>query len=133
MRSLALRRTAAGLLAATALVLGAASPSAASPSRAKPSAAPERCCDFVYYFNTVVAQWTHRTPDALNSTHEGLLYKGHNYFYCQASGATYANNGRQDSVWLLTDDDTGHSSVWVSDVNLDDAGWKSFGRILPVC
>jgi hypothetical protein len=71
MRSLALRRAGAGLLTTAALVLGIAGPSAASPSTAKPSATPARCCTFVFYYNPVVTQWTHREPNALNSTHAG--------------------------------------------------------------
>jgi hypothetical protein len=133
MRPHTARRALIGLLAAAGLLVGTAGSAhaqASGPTATKAAASTQYA---KRYFDTVVSQWTHWSPNALNSTHAGNLWVGTNYFYCQIVGATYAHNGRQDDVWLLTDDDSGNKNVYVSDVNLDDAGWKSFGGILPAC
>ncbi|MEV6844631.1 hypothetical protein [Actinoplanes sp. NPDC051411] len=133
MRPHTARRALIGLLAAAGLLVGTASSAHAQESGPTATKAATSAQYAKHYFDTVVSQWTHWSPNALNSTHAGNLWVGTNYFYCQTPGATYAHNGRQDSIWLLTDDDSGNKNVYVSDVNLDDAGWRSFGRILPAC
>ncbi|MEV7523583.1 hypothetical protein [Streptomyces sp. NPDC091371] len=85
------------------------------------------------YFNTVIDQWSHWTPDANASSHAGWLYRGRNYFKCYAIGEYYADNGRGSVFWLKTDDDTGHANVYVSDVYLDAYGWANDLNLLPKC
>lgn len=46
----------------------------------------------------------------------GQLYGGNNYFYCQNQGRNFSDDGYSNHWWLLTDDDSGNSSVWVSAV-----------------
>jgi hypothetical protein len=131
MRPHTARRALIGLLATAGLLVGTAGSAhaqASGPTATKASAQYTK-----YYYDTVVSQWTHWSPDALNSTHAGNLWVGTNYFYCFKFGATYRNNGRQDDVWLLTDDDSGNKNVYVSDVNLDDYGWHHDLKDMTEC
>ncbi|MGY6026587.1 hypothetical protein [Streptomyces spinosirectus] len=119
------------VLAAAGLLAGASQAVATQPdSPAK--AAPLQSAGLRYY-NTVIDQWTHYSPDWQTSSHAGTLYAGSNYFYCFTYSVTYTGNGHTSSVWLLTDDDTGHRNVWVSDVNLDTYGFLNDVRELPHC
>jgi hypothetical protein len=134
MRPQTVRQGLIGLLAAAGLLVGAAGTSQAQVSSSTGTTTTATTATYAkHYYDTVVSQWTHWGPNALNSTHAGNLWVGTNYFYCFTFGATYANNGRQDDVWLLTDDDSGNKNVWVSDVNLDDYGWHHDLKELPQC
>ncbi|MEU1286653.1 hypothetical protein [Kitasatospora sp. NPDC005856] len=87
------------------------------------------------YMNMVYDQWSHKTPDANDSSHVGWLYKGRSYFYCWTRGQDYhaVENGRYSSIWLKTDDDTKNKNVFVSDTYLDAYGWQNDTTILPKC
>ncbi|MFF2996638.1 hypothetical protein ACFVTC_19045 [Streptomyces sp. NPDC057950] len=82
---------------------------------------------------TTITQWTHWTPDPRNDSHAGTLYAGRNYFYCWAKGQLYHNSEAGSVYWLRTDDDSGNRDVYVSVVNLDEAGWDGFFAIFPSC
>ncbi|MFE7592101.1 hypothetical protein ACFU6K_22105 [Kitasatospora sp. NPDC057512] len=84
---------------------------------------------------TILSQWTHWTPDANDSSHAGTLNAGVNYFYCWTNGQSYyaRETGRTSSIWLLTDDDTGHRNVYVSETYLDAYGYANDTQILPHC
>lgn len=86
------------------------------------------------YLSYASDTWTHWEPNADASTHAGELYAGVSYFYCWTEGAFYTRwDGRGDNIWLLTDDDTGNSGVWVSDVYLSDHDWEIDTSVLPAC
>ncbi|WP_371788555.1 hypothetical protein OG404_21395 [Streptomyces griseoaurantiacus] len=120
----------AAVLAAAPLA-GAAHAAPAHTGTARTAAGPQSAS--AVYMNTVVDQWTHWTPDWHDSSHAGTLFAGRNYFFCYKYSLTYSDLGRQSSVWLKTDDDTGHHNVWVSDVYLDETGFRNDILWLPKC
>lgn len=83
------------------------------------------------YLTTSVTQWTHYQPNL--HSHAGTLYAGRNYFYCWTGGDWYQNNGHTSGAWLRTDDDTGHTNVYVNMVNLSDADFWRAQDLLPQC
>lgn len=48
----------------------------------------------------------------------GVLHRGTNYFYCQATGSRQSVGPYTNYWWALTDDDSGNSGVWVNVVNI---------------
>ncbi|MFJ8802863.1 MULTISPECIES: hypothetical protein [unclassified Streptomyces] len=120
----------AGLLAGASGATAVPAPSEAKIASSHP-ASPN---DFrKHYFNTVIDQWSHWTPNTRTDTHAGTLRAGTNYFYCWTFAQTYANNGHVSPYWLRTDDDSGNRNVWVSDVNLEEWAFQNDTRILPEC
>ncbi|MEV8455457.1 hypothetical protein AB0467_34540 [Streptomyces sp. NPDC052095] len=91
------------------------------PSSSMPSAATEDVTwlDFKY------SSWSHWTPDSKDSSHAGTLNAGRNYVYCWQEGETYTDKGHTSGNWLLTDDDSGNSNVWVSRVYLADSSYNA--------
>jgi len=52
---------------------------------------------------------------------KGKMRGGSNYFYCQVQTdavRTAGNGSLANNWWLLTDDDSGNSAVWVNAVNV---------------
>ncbi|MFE7168394.1 hypothetical protein [Streptomyces sp. NPDC057616] len=131
MRTRTLRSGVLAVLATAGLLAGTSQAVAAQPDSAPKAAAAQAAAPV--YMTTVVDQWTHYTPDWQTSSHAGTLYAGRNYFYCFTYSVTYTGNGRTSSVWLRTDDDTGHRNVWVSDVNLDTYDYIYDVNLLPHC
>ncbi|MFJ3762159.1 hypothetical protein [Streptomyces sp. NPDC090080] len=118
-------------LAAVGMLTGTAQAASAQSGSGTASAAPQSASRV--YMTTVVSQWTHWTPDWHDSSHAGTLYAGSNYFLCYTYGLTYSDLGRQSSVWLKTDDDFGNHNVYVSDVYLNDEGFRNDILWLPKC
>ncbi|MER7481128.1 protein kinase [Streptomyces sp. NPDC126510] len=64
----------------------------------------------------------------------GILKAGTNYFYCQENLGRRETSGKWTNVWWAkTDDDSGNTDVWVSDVYIK--GGDNDGPVpgLPVC
>ncbi|MFJ4894789.1 MULTISPECIES: hypothetical protein [unclassified Streptomyces] len=118
-------------LAAVGLLAGTAQAASAQPSPGTTAAAPQSAS--LVYMTTIVDQWSHWTPDWHDSSHAGTLKAGKSYFFCYTYGLTYSDFGRQSSVWLKTDDDTGNHNVYVSDVYLNDEGFRNDILWLPKC
>ncbi|MEU3838721.1 hypothetical protein AB0E88_01575 [Streptomyces sp. NPDC028635] len=122
MRKHRLRNSVIGVLAATGLVgIACTSPAQAASAQARSKV----------YLTTSVTQWTHYQPNL--HSHAGTLYAGRNYFYCWTAGDWYSNNGHVSGAWLRTDDDTGHTNVYVNMVNLSDADFWRAQDLLPQC
>ncbi|MFJ9819674.1 protein kinase [Streptomyces sp. NPDC101151] len=67
-------------------------------------------------------------------TETGVLGAGTNYFYCQTNLGRRETYGRWTNVWWAkTDDDSGHTGVYVSDVYLKGGGNDAPVPGLPVC
>lgn len=126
-----LRSALLAALATPGLLIGATKAVAAQPDSVAQTATAQAAAPV--YMTTEVTQWTHYTPDWHNESHAGTLYAGRNYFYCFTYSVTYTGNGRTSSVWLKTDDDTGHHNVWVSDVNLTKLDYIYDVNMLPHC
>ncbi|MFJ7342910.1 serine/threonine-protein kinase [Streptomyces sp. NPDC101110] len=64
----------------------------------------------------------------------GILNAGTNYFYCQQNLGRRETSGEWTNVWWAkTDDDSGNSDVWVSDVYIKGGGNDAPVPGLPLC
>ncbi|MDH6502452.1 hypothetical protein [Streptomyces sp. SAI-149] len=118
-------------LAAVGLLTGATQAASAQSTSGTTAVAPQSAS--LVYMTTIRTQWTHWTPDWHDESHAGTLYAGTSYFFCYTYGLTYSDLGRQSSVWLKTDDDLGNRNVYVSDVYLNDEGYRNDILWLPKC
>ncbi|MEV0398720.1 hypothetical protein [Actinoallomurus sp. NPDC050550] len=89
------------------------------------------------YVNTYAQAPSHYSPSDL-SAQAGWLYPGNNYFYCQYNNPddeTYYH-GHKNHWWAKTDDDSGNTNVWISEVYMtpgqDDQPAVPFS-VLPLC
>ncbi|MFR9675679.1 serine/threonine-protein kinase [Streptomyces sp. TR02-1] len=77
-----------------------------------------------------------RTADSYDAQHRavGKLYSGTNYFYCQQDLAHRETYGQWTNTWWArTDDDSGHTGVWVSVVYIQGGGNDAPVPGLPTC
>ncbi len=77
-----------------------------------------------------------RQADSISSSgaHEGILKAGTDYFYCQANLGRRETYGSWTNVWWAkTDDDSGNTGVYVSDVYLSGGENDQPVPGLPVC
>lgn len=64
----------------------------------------------------------------------GVLHAGTNYFFCQANLGRRETSGSWTNVWWgKTDDDSGNTGVWVSDVYISGGANDQPVPGLPVC
>ncbi|MBC9716015.1 protein kinase [Streptomyces sp. TRM66268-LWL] len=64
----------------------------------------------------------------------GILNAGTNYFYCQANLGRRETHGEWTNVWWAkTDDDSGNTDVWISDVYIEGGDNDAPVPGLPVC
>ncbi|MFJ4981174.1 protein kinase [Streptomyces coeruleorubidus] len=64
----------------------------------------------------------------------GILNAGTNYFYCQQNLGRRETDGRWTNIWWArTDDDSGNTDVWVSDVYIKGGDNDAPVPGLPVC
>jgi hypothetical protein len=69
-----------------------------------------------------------------DGTRAGTVGAGTNYFFCQAELGRRETYGQWTNVWWAkTDDDSGNSGVYVSDVYLRGGGNDEPVPGLPVC
>jgi hypothetical protein len=74
---------------------------------------------------------SYRQPGANRA---GVLNAGTNYFYCQVRSSRRETSGRYTNVWWArTDDDSGNTDVYVSDVYLKGGANDQPVPGLPVC
>jgi hypothetical protein len=76
-----------------------------------------------------------KVMDALAAAHRaGVLNAGTNYFYCQQNLGRRETYGKWTNVWWAkTDDDSGNTNVFVSDVYLKGGDNNAPLPGLPVC
>ncbi|MEW2155693.1 protein kinase [Streptomyces sp. NPDC007189] len=78
--------------------------------------------------------WRTATSYTASGTRAGTLNAGTNYFYCQANLGRRETYGRWTNVWWAkTDDDSGNTGVYVSDVYLKGGNNDAPVPGLPVC
>lgn len=78
--------------------------------------------------------WKTADSHTVSGTKAGVLKAGTNYFYCQRNLGRRETDGPWTNVWWArTDDDSGNTGVWVSDVYIK--GGDNDGPVpgLPLC
>ncbi|MFJ1960937.1 serine/threonine-protein kinase [Streptomyces massasporeus] len=78
--------------------------------------------------------WKTADSYTASGTKVGILKAGTNYFYCQQNLGRRETSGQWTNVWWAkTDDDSGNTDVWVSDVYIK--GGDNDGAVpgLPLC
>jgi hypothetical protein len=77
-----------------------------------------------------------RTADSYTAsgTKVGILNAGTNYFYCQQNLGRRETSGQWTNVWWAkTDDDSGNTNVYISDVYIEGGNNDEPVPGLPVC
>ncbi|MEV8592321.1 serine/threonine-protein kinase [Streptomyces sp. NPDC052012] len=78
--------------------------------------------------------WRTATSYTASGTEAGILNAGTNYFYCQQNLGRRETHGEWTNVWWAkTDDDSGNTDVWVSDVYIRGGDNDAPVPGLPVC
>nr|WP_272923028.1 serine/threonine protein kinase [Streptomyces sp. SID5464] len=78
--------------------------------------------------------WKTATSYTASGAEAGVLKAGTNYFYCQQNLGRRETDGRWTNVWWAkTDDDSGNTDVWVSDVYIKGGDNDAPVPGLPVC
>ncbi|MDX2605458.1 serine/threonine-protein kinase [Streptomyces caniscabiei] len=78
--------------------------------------------------------WTTAKSYTAAGTEVGVLNQGTNYFYCQANLGRRETSGQWTNVWWAkTDDDSGNTDVYVSDVYIQGGDNDAPVPGLPVC
>ncbi|QYX82078.1 serine/threonine-protein kinase [Streptomyces akebiae] len=78
--------------------------------------------------------WTTAKSYTAAGTEVGVLNQGTNYFYCQANLGRRETSGEWTNVWWAkTDDDSGNTDVYVSDVYIQGGDNDAPVPGLPVC
>ncbi|MFI9583416.1 serine/threonine-protein kinase [Streptomyces sp. NPDC052236] len=78
--------------------------------------------------------WKKATSYTASGAEKGLLNKGVNYFYCQQNLGRRLTHGNRTNVWWAkTDDDSGNTNVFISNVYIDGSENDQPVPGLPVC
>ncbi|MFJ8467596.1 serine/threonine-protein kinase [Streptomyces swartbergensis] len=78
--------------------------------------------------------WKTAKSYTASGTEVGVLNAGTNYFYCQQNLGRRETDGRWTNIWWAkTDDDSGNTDVWVSDVYIKGGDNDEPVPGLPVC
>ncbi|MFI7019739.1 protein kinase [Streptomyces sp. NPDC050164] len=78
--------------------------------------------------------WKTAKSYTASGTEVGVLNAGTNYFYCQQNLGRRETDGQWTNVWWAkTDDDSGNTNVWVSDVYIKGGDNDAPVPGLPVC
>ncbi|WP_327731139.1 serine/threonine protein kinase [Streptomyces sp. NBC_00487] len=78
--------------------------------------------------------WTTAKSYTASGTEVGVLNQGTNYFYCQQNLGRRETSGEWTNVWWAkTDDDSGNTNVFVSDVYIQGGDNDAPVPGLPVC
>ncbi|GGX01911.1 serine/threonine-protein kinase [Streptomyces lomondensis] len=78
--------------------------------------------------------WKTAKSYTASGTEVGVLNAGTNYFYCQQNLGRRETDGQWTNVWWAkTDDDSGNTDVWVSDVYIKGGDNDAPVPGLPVC
>ncbi|MFC8146302.1 protein kinase [Streptomyces paradoxus] len=78
--------------------------------------------------------WKTADSHTASGTKVGILKAGTNYFYCQQNLGRRETSGEWTNVWWAkTDDDSGNTNVWVSDVYIKGGDNDAPVPGLPLC
>jgi tRNA A-37 threonylcarbamoyl transferase component Bud32 len=78
--------------------------------------------------------WKTATSYTASGAEAGVLHAGTNYFFCQSNLGRRETSGEWTNVWWAkTDDDSGNTGVWVSDVYVRGGSNDEPVPGLPVC
>ncbi|MFF9809152.1 serine/threonine-protein kinase [Streptomyces coeruleorubidus] len=78
--------------------------------------------------------WKTADSYTASGTKVGILNAGTNYFYCQQNLGRRETDGQWTNIWWArTDDDSGNTDVWVSDVYIKGGDNDAPVPGLPVC
>ncbi|WP_093607681.1 serine/threonine-protein kinase [Streptomyces indicus] len=78
--------------------------------------------------------WRTAKSYTASGSEAGILNAGTNYFYCQSNLGRRETHGEWTNVWWAkTDDDSGNTGVWVSDVYIEGGDNDAPVPGLPVC
>ncbi|MER7175915.1 serine/threonine-protein kinase [Streptomyces mesophilus] len=78
--------------------------------------------------------WRTATSYTASGSEAGVLNAGTNYFYCQSNLGRRETHGEWTNVWWSkTDDDSGNTDVWISDVYIEGGANDAPVPGLPVC
>ncbi|MFI1412492.1 serine/threonine-protein kinase [Streptomyces sp. NPDC020707] len=98
------------------------------------SASPAAACDAIGGGKYNCQVWKTATSYTAAGARAGTLNAGTNYFYCQQNLGRRETSGRWTNTWWAkTDDDSGNTGVYVSDVYLQGGDNDSPVPGLPVC
>ncbi|MGC5568112.1 serine/threonine-protein kinase [Streptomyces sp. FR-108] len=98
------------------------------------SASPAAACDAVGGGKYNCQVWKTAASYTAAGARAGTLNAGTNYFYCQQNLGRRETSGRWTNTWWArTDDDSGNTGVYVSDVYLQGGDNDSPVPGLPVC
>ncbi|CAM5568795.1 serine/threonine-protein kinase [Streptomyces purpurascens] len=96
--------------------------------------APEPACHAIGGGKYNCQVWKTADSYTASGTKVGILKAGTNYFYCQQNQGRRETDGRWTNVWWAkTDDDSGNTNVWVSDVYVKGGDNDAPVPGLPVC
>jgi hypothetical protein len=78
--------------------------------------------------------WRDASSSTASGAAAGTLHAGTNYFYCQQNLGRRETYGRWTNVWWAkTDDDSGNTNVYISDVYIKGGDNDQPVPGLPVC
>ncbi|WP_026178663.1 serine/threonine-protein kinase [Streptomyces hokutonensis] len=99
-----------------------------------PSSSPAPACQSIGGGKYNCQVWRTAKSYTASGTEVGVLGAGTNYFYCQVNLGRRETYGQWTNVWWAkTDDDSGNTNVYVSDVYIKGGGNDEPVPGLPVC
>ncbi|MEV0738063.1 protein kinase [Streptomyces sp. NPDC050549] len=99
-----------------------------------PSSSPAPACRSIGGGKYNCQVWRSAKSYTASGTEVGVLGAGTNYFYCQVNLGRRETYGQWTNVWWAkTDDDSGNTNVYVSDVYIKGGGNDEPVPGLPVC
>ncbi|MGW0831523.1 serine/threonine-protein kinase [Streptomyces prunicolor] len=113
---------------------GSAGGGAPATGGATPSSSPASVCQSIGGGKYNCQVWRSAKSYTASGTEVGVLGAGTNYFYCQQNLGRRETYGQWTNVWWAkTDDDSGNTNVYVSDVYLKGGDNDEPIPGLPVC
>ncbi|MBK3576312.1 serine/threonine protein kinase, partial [Streptomyces sp. MBT65] len=101
---------------------------------ATPSSSPAPACQPIGSGKYNCQVWRSAKSYTASGTEVGVLGAGTNYFFCQQNMGRRETYGQWTNVWWAkTDDDSGNTDVYVSDVYIKGGGNDDPVPGLPVC
>ncbi|MGW3103274.1 serine/threonine-protein kinase [Streptomyces sp. NPDC001100] len=113
---------------------GGADGNSTPTSGTSPSSSPATACQSIGGGKYNCQVWRTAKSYTASGTEAGVLGAGTNYFYCQQNLGRRETYGQWTNVWWAkTDDDSGNTNVYVSDVYIKGGGNDEPVPGLPVC
>jgi hypothetical protein len=113
---------------------GSTGGSAPTTGGASPSSSPDPVCQSIGGGKYNCQVWRSAKSYTASGTEVGVLGAGTNYFFCQQNLGRRETYGQWTNVWWAkTDDDSGNTNVYVSDVYIKGGDNDEPIPGLPVC